>query len=68
MYDQPRVPGHKPLEKGIMEGENPVYDSVFAVFDQTFEESGRLGFLLKEGGKLHLKLNTLPETDSTQVP
>jgi len=51
-----------------MEGENPVYDSVFAVFDQAFEESGRLGFLLKEGGKLHLKLKTLPENDSKQVP
>ena len=41
-----------------MEGENPVYDSVFAVFEHMFYESTRLGFLVKAGGKLHLKLNT----------
>ena len=46
---QPRGPGHKPLEKGIIEGEKPVYDLVFAVFDRFPIESTRLGFLVKDG-------------------
>jgi hypothetical protein len=46
------------LEQGIIEGENPVFDSEFAAKGYMSKESSSLGLLLKMGGKPHLKLNT----------
>jgi len=46
-----------PLEEGIREGENPVFDPVRAVL-RRFDESGCLGMQPKMGGRHHLKLNT----------
>ena len=50
-------PGINPLEKGIIEGDNPVHDWAFGLPRYTFEESSCLGMQLKMGGKFHLKLN-----------
>ena len=52
-----RDPGITPLEQGIIEGENPVFDPEFAAYDPSFKESSCLGSQLKMGGKSHLKLN-----------
>ncbi len=46
-----------PLERGIIEGENPVCCMEFAALRCMFEESCFLGLKRKVGGKLHLKLN-----------
>ena len=47
------------LEKGVIEGDNPVCDSGLAVrYGGVHVESGCLGMQPKVGGKLHLKLNT----------
>ena len=51
------MPGISPLEQGIIEGESPVYDSVFCTIRVAFEESHCLGVQCKMGGKFHLKLN-----------
>ena len=45
------------LEQGIIEGDNPVYSSMFTFMRYTFKESGCLGMQPKMGGKYHLKLN-----------
>ena len=45
------------MEQGIIEGESPVYDSVFCTIRVAFEESHCLGVQCKMGGKFHLKLN-----------
>jgi len=58
--------GINPLEKGIMEGDNPVLDREFFEFSKfplcdtcwAFVESGCLRMQPKMGGKFHLKLNT----------
>ena len=49
--------GLSPLERGIKEGENPVFDPVSASVWCVFKESDSLGMLSKMGGKYHLKLN-----------
>ena len=46
-----------PLERGIIEGDNPVCDSESFASLCTFQESGCLGVQPKVGGKFHLKLN-----------
>ena len=45
------------MEQGIIEGENPVYESKFNCVRFTFNESSCLGLQLKVGGKFLLKLN-----------
>ena len=47
------------MEKGIREGENPVFghELARALLQTAFDESGCLGMQPKMGGKLHLKLN-----------
>ena len=47
-----------PLEGGIIEGENPVFGSLFFSMWCVFHESVCLGMQTKMGGKYHLKLNT----------
>ena len=49
--------GLNPLEQGIIEGENPVFDRVSHSLRYVFDESGCLGMQPKMGGKFHLKLN-----------
>ena len=49
--------GISPLEQGIIEGENPVFDLELATVRCVFKESSCLGMQLKMGGKFHLKLN-----------
>ena len=51
-------PGTSPLERGIIEGENPVHDPVAAPLRHALQESGCLGVQPKVGGIFHLKLNT----------
>ena len=46
-----------PLEGGIIEGENPVFGSLFLSMWCVFHESVCLGMQTKMGGKYHLKLN-----------
>ena len=46
------------MEKGIMEGDNPVHAPGPACVRSVFNESSCLGLQLKVGGKFHLKLNT----------
>jgi hypothetical protein len=50
-------PGIDPLEHGIIEGENPVCDSVSMHIRYASKESGCLGMQPKMGGKFHLRLN-----------
>jgi hypothetical protein len=45
------------LERGIVEGENPVSGRRRAGTEQASEESSCLGLQLQMGGKLHLRLN-----------
>ena len=45
------------MEKGVIEGKNPVHDLELAAYDISFEESCWSGFQHKMGGKSHLKLN-----------
>ena len=45
------------MEKGVIEGENPVHDSASSALWFALEESGCLGVQPKLGGKFHLKLN-----------
>ena len=49
--------GLSPLERGIKEGENPVFDPEPTPMWCVFKESDSLGMLSKMGGKYHLKLN-----------
>ena len=51
------MPGIRPLERGIREGDNPVCFSAVALVDRV-TESSCLGLQLKAGGKFHLRLNT----------
>ena len=52
-------PRTSPLERGVAEGENPVFDAVLSgALRCALEESSCLGMQLKTGGKFHLKLNT----------
>ena len=48
------------LEKGIIEGENPVYvfhSKGMILWSSNFYESSTLGSVDKEGARSHLKLN-----------
>lgn len=49
--------GIDPLERGIIEGENPVCDPMSVHLRYASKESGCLGMQPKMGGKFHLKLN-----------
>ena len=49
--------GISPLERGIIEGENPVFGPLFSPMWYVFQESVCLGMQTKMGGKYHLKLN-----------
>ncbi len=50
-------PGVSPLEKGIIEGDNPVFHLDSCPMRYALKESGCLGMQPKVGGKYHLKLN-----------
>ena len=50
-------PCSSPLEQGVIEGENPVFDTDPGALRCALEESSCLGMQLKTGGKFHLKLN-----------
>ena len=50
--------GISPLEQGIIEGENPVFDPEQPAMWYTLKESVCLRMQTKMGGKFHLKLNT----------
>lgn len=45
------------MERGVIEGDNPVCDPASDALRGPYEESGCLSVQPKVGGKLHLKLN-----------
>ena len=60
-------PGISPLERGIMEGENPVNDPVTTRLIH-FQRVGLLGNAVQSGWYIPSKAKYWRETDSKQVP